>query len=148
MWEKGKLPLFLASSQEKTSRTESEQSPGFTFAGVKVTCISSSGMWQDWGADEVLDVLQQHGQGSWWLCIIFYSWLNHALPTALRSWSKKNISVKQNECLQLIQDVWQLEEQKIYQHRVKVNREQLQIRIRFTGAFYSLVQSRRMALAS
>lgn len=43
MWEKGKLPLFLESSQEKTNRTESEQSLGFTFAGVKVTWISSSG---------------------------------------------------------------------------------------------------------
>ena len=43
MWEKGKLPLFLESSQEKTNRTESEQSLGFTFAGVKVPWVSSSG---------------------------------------------------------------------------------------------------------
>lgn len=43
VWEKGKLLLFLEGSQERTNRTESEQSLGFTFTGVKLTWVSSSG---------------------------------------------------------------------------------------------------------
>lgn len=70
-------------------------------------------------------------------------------PTAaLRSGSKMNISVKQNECLQLIQDIWQCEEQKIYQHIVRANQNQLSVVVRLTQAFYSLIKSRKMALAS
>lgn len=40
-------------------------------------------------------------------------------PTGLRSGSKINISVKQNECLQLMQEAGQGEEQEIHQHVVK-----------------------------
>ena len=43
MGEKGKLLLFLEGSQGRTNRTESEQSLGFTFTGVKVTWVSFSG---------------------------------------------------------------------------------------------------------
>lgn len=43
VWEKGKLLLLLEGSQERTNRTESEQSLGFNFTGVKLTWVSSSG---------------------------------------------------------------------------------------------------------
>ena len=42
------------------------------------------------------------------------------LTTALKKTSKINISMKQNECLQLIEEAGQGEKQEIFQHIVKV----------------------------
>ena len=42
------------------------------------------------------------------------------LTTALKKISKINISMKQNECLQLIQEAGQGEKQELFQHIVKI----------------------------